>query len=30
MDNYNLIFVDCEDHCPAPTLNDDNKFEFEA
>ena len=30
MDNYNLIFVDCEGYGPAPTLNDDNKFEFGA
>jgi hypothetical protein len=27
---YNLIFVDCEGHGPAPTLNDDETFEFGA
>lgn len=27
---YNLIFVDCEGHGPAPTLNDGDKFEFGA
>ena len=26
----NLIFVDCEGHGPAPTLNDDSLFEFGA
>lgn len=26
----NLIFVDCEGHGPAPTLNDKEKFEFGA
>lgn len=26
----NLIFVDCEGHGPAPTLNDPDKFEFGA
>lgn len=26
----NLIFVDCEGHGPAPTLNDDKLFEFGA
>ena len=26
----NLIFVDCEGHGPAPTLNDDRLFEFGA
>lgn len=30
MDEYNLIFVDCEGHGPAPTLNDEEKFEFGA
>lgn len=30
MDEYNLIFVDCEGHGPAPTLNDESKFEFGA
>ena len=30
MDNYNLIFVDCEGHGPAPTLNNDTEFEFGA
>ena len=25
-----LIFVDCEGHGPAPTLNDAGKFEFGA
>lgn len=26
----NLIFVDCEGHGPAPTLNDPESFEFGA
>jgi len=26
----NLIFVDCEGHGPAPTLNDSALFEFGA
>ena len=30
MDEYKLIFVDCEGHGPAPTLNDEEKFEFGA
>jgi len=30
MNGRNLIFVDCEGHGPAPTLNDDNLFEFGA
>lgn len=30
MDECNLIFVDCEGYGPAPTLNDDSKFEFGA
>ncbi len=29
-DDYNLIFVDCEGHGPAPMLNDADKFEFGA
>jgi len=27
---YALIFVDCEGHGPAPTLNNDERFEFGA
>ena len=30
MNNYTLIFVDCEGHGPAPTLNDKDGFEFGA
>jgi len=30
MNEANLIFVDCEGHGPAPTLNDDTLFEFGA
>lgn len=30
MKSYNLIFVDCEGHGPAPTFNDDALFEFGA
>ncbi len=30
MNDYNLIFVDCEGYGPAPTLNNDSKFEFGA
>jgi hypothetical protein len=30
MNDYNLIFVDCEGHGPTPTLNDDLHFEFGA
>ena len=29
-DNQTLIFVDCEGHGPAPTLNDSTLFEFGA
>jgi len=29
-DEYNLIFVDCEGHGPAPTLNNEGLFEFGA
>src|SRR3989338_4529440 len=30
MNESNLIFVDCEGHGPAPTLNDETLFEFGA
>lgn len=30
MDEHHLIFVDCEGYGPAPTLNDESKFEFGA
>ena len=30
MNGHNLIFVDCEGHGPAPTLNDETLFEFGA
>ena len=30
MNEPNLIFVDCEGHGPAPTLNDETLFEFGA
>jgi hypothetical protein len=30
MKGRNLIFVDCEGHGPAPTLNDEDLFEFGA
>ena len=30
MKDRNLIFVDCEGHGPAPTLNDEGLFEFGA
>jgi hypothetical protein len=30
MNGHNLIFVDCEGHGPAPTLNDEALFEFGA
>lgn len=30
MNGISLIFVDCEGHGSAPTLNDDNAFEFGA
>lgn len=30
MNGSHLIFVDCEGHGPAPTLNDDTLFEFGA
>jgi hypothetical protein len=30
MNEYNLIFCDVEGHGPAPTLNDDELFEFGA
>lgn len=30
MNESHLIFVDCEGHGPAPTLNDETLFEFGA